>query len=209
MIRILLVDDQPLFVESLKMSLQGYVDDLIVVGIAKTGHASIEMASELQPEVILMDVHLPDMNGVAATKIILEQNPAIRVIMLSTYDEDEFIREALRIGACGYLLKDISPTELIAAIRAMHSGLVQISPKIAAKLINTMYDGTSPKIPEVSDQFEWFDTLTDREKEVFGLIATGFDNRATERKQIMNELAQKNFATEDIDIPAFLRRQAN
>ena len=195
MIRILLVDDQPLFVESLKMSLQGYVDDLLVVGIAKTGHASIEMASELKPEVILMDVHLPDMNGVAATKKILEQNPAIKVIMLSTYDEDEFIREALRIGACGYLLKDISPTELIAAIRAMHTGLVQISPKIAAKLINTMYDGTSPKIPEVSDQFEWFDTLTDREKEVFGLIATGFDNQQiAERLNLAEQTVRNNIS---------------
>lgn len=192
MIRILLVDDQPLFVESLKMSLQGYVDDLIVVGIAKTGQASIEMALELQPEVILMDVHLPDMNGVLATKKILEQNPTIKIIMLSTYDEDEFVREALRIGACGYLLKDISPTELIAAIRAMHTGLVQISPKIAAKLINTMYNGTSPKIPEVTGQFEWFDTLTDREKEVFGLIATGFDNQQIAARLNLAEQTVRN-----------------
>ena len=192
MIRILLVDDQPLFVESLKMSLQGYVDDLIVVGIAKTGQASITMALELQPEVILMDVHLPDMNGVLATKRILEQNPTIKIIMLSTYDEDEFVREALRVGACGYLLKDISPTELIAAIRAIHSGLVQISPKVAAKLINTMYNGTSPKIPEVTDQFEWFDTLTDREKEMFGLIATGFDNQQIADKLNLAEQTVRN-----------------
>ncbi|HKM07936.1 MAG TPA: response regulator transcription factor [Sphaerochaeta sp.] len=192
MIRILLVDDQPLFVESLKMSLQGYVDDLIVVGIAKTGQASITMALELQPEVILMDVHLPDMNGVLATKRILEQNPTIKIIMLSTYDEDEFVREALRVGACGYLLKDISPTELIAAIRAIHTGLVQISPKVAAKLINTMYNGTSPKIPEVADQFEWFDTLTDREKEMFGLIATGFDNQQIADKLNLAEQTVRN-----------------
>lgn len=174
------------------MSLQGYVDDLIVVGIAKTGQASITMALELQPEVILMDVHLPDMNGVLATKRILEQNPTIKIIMLSTYDEDEFVREALRVGACGYLLKDISPTELIAAIRAIHTGLVQISPKVAAKLINTMYNGTSPKIPEVADQFEWFDTLTDREKEMFGLIATGFDNQQIADKLNLAEQTVRN-----------------
>lgn len=174
------------------MSLQGYVDDLIVVGIAKTGQASITMALELQPEVILMDVHLPDMNGVLATKRILEQNPTIKIIMLSTYDEDEFVREALRVGACGYLLKDISPTELIAAIRAIHTGLVQISPKVAAKLINTMYNGTSPKIPEVTDQFEWFDTLTDREKEMFGLIATGFDNQQIADKLNLAEQTVRN-----------------
>lgn len=192
MIRILLVDDQSLFVESLKMSLQGYADDLDVVGIAKTGQASIVMAEELKPEVILMDVHLPDMNGVLATKIILEKSPKIKVIMLSTYDEDEFVKDALRVGACGYLLKDISPTELIAAIRAMQSGLVQISPKIASKLINAMYDGTSPKIPEVSDQFKWFDTLTDREKEIFGLIATGFDNQQIADKLNLAEQTVRN-----------------
>jgi DNA-binding response OmpR family regulator len=73
-----------------------------------------------------------------------------------------------RIGSSGYLLKDISPTELIAAIRALHTGLVQISPKIATKLINAMYDGTSPKIPEVSSRFEWFDTLTDRRRRFSG-----------------------------------------
>ncbi|MEA4861320.1 MAG: response regulator transcription factor, partial [Sphaerochaeta sp.] len=145
MIRILLVDDQPLFVQSLRMSLENYTDDFQVVGIAKTGNGAIQMALESEIDVILMDVHLPDINGVVATSRILEKKPLVKVVMLSTYDEDEYVREALRIGASGYLLKDISPTELIAAIRALHSGLVQISPKIAAKLINTMYDGTSPK----------------------------------------------------------------
>ncbi|MDD3903106.1 MAG: response regulator transcription factor [Sphaerochaeta sp.] len=192
MIRLLLVDDQPLFVESLKMSLEGYVDDFSVVGIAKTGISAIAMADEYTPDVILMDVHLPDINGVTAAKRILEKNLNIKIIMLSTYDEDEYVREALRIGSSGYLLKDISPTELIAAIRALQSGLVQISPKIASKLINAMYDGTSPKIPEVSNRFEWFDTLTDREKEIFGLIATGYDNQQIADKLNLAEQTVRN-----------------
>ena len=192
MTRLLLVDDQPLFVESLKMSLEGYVDDFSVVGIAKTGISAIAMAEEYKPDVILMDVHLPDINGVTAAKRILEKNPESKIIMLSTYDEDEYVREALRIGSSGYLLKDISPTELIAAIRALQSGLVQISPKIASKLINAMYDGTSPKIPEVSNRFEWFDTLTDREKEIFGLIATGYDNQQIAGKLNLAEQTVRN-----------------
>ena len=192
MIRILLVDDQPLFVESLRMSLESYVDDFQVIGIAKNGGIAIEMALDLVPDVILMDVHLPDINGVDATREILKQKSSIRVIMLSTYDEDEYVREALRIGASGYLLKDISPTELIAAIRALHSGLVQISPKIASKLINTMYNGTSPKIPEVSVRFEWFDTLTSREKEIFGLIATGYDNQQIADRLFLAEQTVRN-----------------
>ena len=192
MIRILLVDDQPLFVQSLKMSLEGYVDDFQVIGIAKNGTSAIEMALDSVPDVILMDVHLPDINGVEATREILKKKPSIKVVMLSTYDEDEYVREALRIGSAGYLLKDISPTELIAAIRALQSGLVQISPKIAAKLINTMYNGTSPKIPEVSGRFEWFDTLTSREKEIFGLIATGYDNQQIADRLLLAEQTVRN-----------------
>jgi DNA-binding NarL/FixJ family response regulator len=178
------------------MSLENYTDDFQVVGIAKTGNSAIQMALESEVDVILMDVHLPDINGVVATSRILEKKPLVKVVMLSTYDEDEYVREALRIGASGYLLKDISPTELIAAIRALHSGLVQISPKIAAKLINTMYDGTSPKIPEVSSRFEWFDTLTSREKEIFGLIATGFDNQQiADHLQLAEQTVRNNIST--------------
>jgi DNA-binding NarL/FixJ family response regulator len=178
------------------MSLENYTDDFQVVGIAKTGNGAIQMALESEIDVILMDVHLPDINGVVATSRILEKKPLVKVVMLSTYDEDEYVREALRIGASGYLLKDISPTELIAAIRALHSGLVQISPKIAAKLINTMYDGTSPKIPEVSSRFEWFDTLTSREKEIFGLIATGFDNQQiADHLQLAEQTVRNNIST--------------
>lgn len=196
MIRILLVDDQPLFVESLRMSLENYTNDLQVVGIAKNGTSAIAMAESLVPDVILMDVHLPDISGVVATKRILEIHRSIKIVMLSTYDEDEYVRDALRIGSSGYLLKDISPTELIAAIRALHTGLVQISPKIATKLINAMYDGTSPKIPEVSSRFEWFDTLTDREKEIFGLIATGFDNQQiADRLQLAEQTVRNNIST--------------
>lgn len=196
MIRILLVDDQPLFVESLRMSLENYTDDFQVVGIAKNGGSAVQMALQLDPDVILMDVHLPDINGVEATRRILERNRRIKVVMLSTYDEDEYVKEALRIGSSGYLLKDISLTELIAAIRALLSGLVQISPKIATKLINAMYDGTSPKIPEVSSRFEWFDTLTDREKEIFGLIATGYDNQQiADHLQLAEQTVRNNIST--------------
>ncbi|WP_320127592.1 response regulator transcription factor [uncultured Sphaerochaeta sp.] len=192
MIRILLVDDQPLFVQSLKMSIESYVEDIRIVGIAKTGLASIDMAEQYEPDVILMDVHLPDINGVEATRRILEKHKKIKIIMLSTYDEDEYVRKALRIGSAGYLLKDISPTELIAAIRALQSGLVQISPKIAAKLINTMYNGTSPKAPDATNRFEWFETLTCREKEIFGLIATGYDNQQIAEKLSLAEQTVRN-----------------
>ena len=192
MIQILLVDDQSLFVESLKASLQTYVDDIEVVGIAKNGVEAVRMAAELVPEIILMDVHMPVMNGVEATIKIRTANDRIKIIMLSTYDEDEYVRDALRHGAVGYLLKDISPTELIAAIRALQSGIVQISPQIASKLINQMYDETSPKYEESRKRFEWFETLTGREKEIFGLIATGYDNKQIAERLALAEQTVRN-----------------
>jgi len=192
MIQILLVDDQSLFVESLKASLQTYVDDIEVVGIAKNGVEAVRMAAELVPEIILMDVHMPVMNGVEATIKIRTANDRIKIIMLSTYDEDEYVRDALRHGAVGYLLKDISPTELIAAIRALQSGIVQISPQIASKLIKQMYDETSPKYEESRKRFEWFETLTGREKEIFGLIATGYDNKQIAEKLALAEQTVRN-----------------
>jgi len=192
MIQILLADDQALFVESLKASLQTYVDDIEVVGIAKNGVEAVRMAAELAPEIILMDVHMPEMNGVEATIKIREANDKIKIIMLSTYDEDEYVRDALRHGAVGYLLKDISPTELIAAIRALQSGIVQISPQIASKLINQMYDETSPKYEESRKRFEWFETLTGREKEIFGLIATGYDNKQIAERLALAEQTVRN-----------------
>lgn len=192
MIRILLVDDQPLFVASLKMSLESYGDDISIVGIAKNGKEAIALAQELSPEIMLMDVHMPEMNGVEATGQIKKINPSIKIIILSTYDEDEYVKDALLQGAVGYLLKDISPTELIAAIRAVKSGIVQMSPQIASKLINQMYDETSPRYEESRQRFEWFETLTAREKEIFGLIAIGYDNRKIADKLCLAEQTIRN-----------------
>ncbi len=180
-IRVMLVDDQPLFALSLKTFLENYASDIEVVGVAENGSKAVELALELSrgtgaPDIVLMDVHMPVMDGVEATKRLRVYLPAAKIIMLSTYDEDEYVREALKRGASGYLLKDISPTELIAAVRALRGGVMQISPQIAAKLVNQLYDESKPKAEEIARKFEWFDTLTKREREIFALIATGQDN---------------------------------
>lgn len=189
---ILIVDDQHLFAESLKTFITNYAEDLEVVGIAGNGKEALAMALELKPQIVLMDVHMPVMNGVEATKALLRKHQDMRVIMLSTYDQDEYVSQALRHGASGYLLKDISPTELIASIRALRSGVMQISPQIATKLIQGLHDDTRPTMQKIAERFEWFDSLTKREREIFALIATGYDNEQIAEKLCIAEQTVRN-----------------
>lgn len=203
-IKIMLVDDQPLFAQSLRTFLENYAVDIVVVGLAENGSKAVELAMDLAktvkpedpasgaPDVVLMDVHMPIMNGVEATKRLHAYLPETKIIMLSTYDEDEYVRDALREGASGYLLKDISPTELIAAIRALRGGVMQISPQIAAKLVHQLSDDSKPKVEAIARKFEWFNTLTKREREIFTLIATGLDNDGIAKELNIAEQTVRN-----------------
>ncbi len=176
MIRVLIADDQSLFLESLSTFLRNYAEDIDVVGTAKNGAEALARAEELEPDIVLMDVHMPVMDGVEATRRIMEARPGIKIIILSTYDEDEYVRKALGFGASGYLLKDISPTELIASIRALDSGAVQISPQIVAKLMQSFHAEAPVPVSRLAERMEWYESLTRREREIFTLIATGYDN---------------------------------
>lgn len=182
-IRLLIVDDQVMFLESLSTFLRNYAEDIEVVGTARNGREALEKAAAFRPDIVLMDVHMPVMDGVEATGRLIESQPGVRILILSTYDEDEYVRKALKQGAAGYLLKDISPTELIASIRALKSGAVQISPQIVAKLMKSVTAEEPSPEREIAERFEWFKSLTPREREVFTLIATGYDNA-----QIVEEL---------------------
>ena len=177
---LLLVDDQRIFAESLKTYLMNYADDMEVTGICTNGKEACEFIESAQnkPDIILMDVNMPVMNGVEATEKIKGAHPDIKIIMLSTYDEDTFVRSALVKGASGYLLKDISPTELIISIRALHSGMVQISPSIAQKLVQSTFGAKEDTTDNsnLKKNFPWLDMLTAREKEIFALLAVGKDN---------------------------------
>ena len=188
-IKILLVDDQKLFIQSLKTILEINSNDIDVVGIAHDGQEAIELTEKLKPSIILMDVHMPNKNGVEASKIILGKNPKLKIMMLATFDEEEYVREALQYGVCGYLLKDISPEELIASIYALNKGAIQISPVVAEKLVKDKTD----KEKKLQNKFEWFDTLSKREKEIFYLIAEGFDNRQIKEKLFISEQTVRNY----------------
>ncbi len=171
-IRVLLADDQRLFTDSICTLIKNYAKDMEVIGVAATGAEAVKLAQTLQPQVILMDVRMPEMDGVQATQDILKFAPQIRIMMLSTFDEDDYVREALHHGAAGYLLKDVSPTELIASIRAIKEGSVQISPSVASKLVEQLYERNGKK----SQGIEWYQTLSQREKEIFMLISKGYGN---------------------------------
>jgi DNA-binding NarL/FixJ family response regulator len=204
-LKILLADDQSLFVQSLQTFLNNYAEDMNVIGIAVNGKEAVSMAAEQRPDIILMDIRMPEMDGVEAVRRIKPEYPEIKIIMLSTYHEDEFVRSALLAGASGYLLKDISPTELIASIRALNSGIMQISPEIARALVQDRYgpEASSPRtvppallrradagarvsgkpldsqaatLQNKTKGLEWLKELTNREREIFTLITTGYDN---------------------------------
>jgi len=191
-IRLLIVDDQVLFLESLSTFLRNYAEDIEVVGLARNGREAVEKAAALRPDIVLMDVHMPVMDGVEATGRLIERQPGVRILILSTYDEDEYVRKALKLGAAGYLLKDISPTELIASIRALKGGAVQISPQIVAKLMKSVISEEPSLVREIAERLEWFKSLTPREREVFTLIATGYDNTQIAEELRMAEHTVRN-----------------
>ena len=172
-IRVLLVDDQELVRLGFRMVLEAE-PDLDVVGEAGDGLSAVEAAGRLRPDVVLMDVRMPGLDGIEATTRITERFPDARVLVLTTFDLDEYAFGALRAGASGFLLKDARPAELIAAIRAVARGDAVVAPRITAKLIEL----AAPQLRGRSgrDAESTLAPLTEREREVFLLIGEGATN---------------------------------
>jgi DNA-binding NarL/FixJ family response regulator len=195
-IRVLLADDQVLFVESLRTVLETRAEDFEVVGVAGTGREAVQLVMEKHPDIILMDVRMPEMDGVEATKIIHETYPDIHVLMLTTFDDDEYVVEALNHGAAGYMLKDMPPADLIVSLRAVCKGSIIISPQVANKLLRMREgegkpeDGTVRPKPLPDGSFLRY--LSKREIEILRLIGTGADNVRIARKLSIAEQTVKN-----------------
>ncbi|ASY36686.1 DNA-binding response regulator [Streptomyces sp. CLI2509] len=170
--RILLVDDQALLRAGFRMVLASQ-GDLEVVGEAGDGLEALEVLERVEVDVVLMDVRMPRLDGVEATRRIHERAGAPRVLILTTFDLDEYAFSALRAGASGFMLKDVPPSELVAAIRAVHSGDAVVAPSTTRRLLDRfapMLPGTGPAThPEL-------DRLTGREQEVMRLVAQGLSN---------------------------------
>jgi DNA-binding NarL/FixJ family response regulator len=189
-IRVILADDQVLFVESLKSVIESRSDSIEVVGVAYDGKRAVELVRSLHPDVALLDVRMPVMDGVEATSIIRRDCPATQVVILTTYDDEVYVHEALSKGAVGYLLKETQPSNLIMCIMAVKEGSVMISPAVARKLVKRL--GSLPGGGPAEVSADWLDDLTKREKEVLLLLSTGLNNKDIAEKLFIEEQTVRN-----------------
>lgn len=190
MIKVLLVDDQNLIRQGLRALLE-LEQDLEIVGEAENGESAIELIEHLTPDVVLMDMRMPIMDGVETTRQIQKRFSRTKVLVLTTFDDDEYVTAALQNGAMGYLLKDTPSEELAFAIRAVHKGYTQLGPGIVKKLLTQFPTGTTqtPSPPESLVE------LTPREKEVLRLIASGANNKEIANQLYISEGTVKNHVT--------------
>jgi len=163
-IRVMLVDDHTMVRRGLATFLKVF-DDLELAGEADSGEAAIELCSQVLPDVILMDLMMPDMDGATATRLIRHQFPSVQVVALTSYKEEQVVQDALQAGAIGYLLKDVSADELAQAIRAAHLGHATVSPEAVQALVNA---ANQPPVPGQD--------LTERERAVLALMVEGLNN---------------------------------
>ncbi len=172
MIKVLLVDDQTILAEGIKSVLET-CEDLKVVGIAADGAEAVTLSEKLKPDVVLMDIRMPNMNGVVATKRIKEIDDGIKIIILTTFDDSDYILSAINNGASGYLLKDIGSTALIDAIKNAYAGDTILPSKIAKKITDAAVMVSSDKEIKLKKTFG----LSDREVEIALMLCDGFTNR--------------------------------
>jgi len=198
LIKILLVDDQPLFREGLR-TLLSVQSDFEIVGEAGNGEEAIKQARTLQPAVVLMDLQMPVLDGVAATRCLKTEQPDCRVIVLTTFDDDENVFDGLRAGAVGYLLKDAPSEKLCEAIRLAARGESFLQPSVAAKVVAEFARLTSPASKtaatlQMHDE-PLIEPLSDREREILSLISAGASNREIANTLFLAEGTVKNHVT--------------
>lgn len=195
MIKVMIVDDQGLIRDGLKMILS-LSDEIEVVGEAVNGQEALDILSSMKPDIILMDIRMPIMNGVEATKIIKEKFPEVKILILTTFNEDEYIFEGLKNGADGYILKDVKSDEIIKAIKEVYKGNVLLQPEIATKLVKAFNNINNHKtINDNKEAEKSLGDLTPREMEISKLVAEGKNNKEIGKELFITKGTVKNHLT--------------
>jgi DNA-binding NarL/FixJ family response regulator len=187
-LRVLIADDHPLFRHGIHALLDA-TPDCEVVGEATTGDEAVAMAAALQPDVILMDIQMPGVNGIEATRRIVRESPHIRILIITMFEDDASVFTAMRAGARGYVLKDAEKAEMLRAIRAVGSGEAIFSPAIATRLIDFF---SAPKPATAPDAFP---DLTEREREILDLIAQGKSNADIAGQLVLSPNTVRNYVS--------------
>ena len=187
MIKVLICDDQMMVREGLRTILTNVGADIEVVGLASDGAEALDLIPATQPDVVLMDLKMPGMNGVQATQHIQNDHPGVHVLVLTTYDADEWVFDAIRAGADGYMLKDADQTSLVAAIQDTAAGRTPIDPGVAGKL----FDQVSQHIPQKDNALA--DKLSPRELELVALLTQGFSNTEIAARMFLSEGTVRNY----------------
>jgi two-component system, NarL family, response regulator LiaR len=190
MIRLVLCDDQEIVTEGLQLILST-VPGMQVVGVAHDGAAALDLVARLQPDLVLMDLKMPIMNGIQGTRQIRERFPNVRVLVLTTYDDDEWLFDAIRAGAAGYLLKDTPREGLIAAIKGTAAGATHVDPNVAGKLFQHLAQplpGGRPVTTLAAD-------LSEREREVLRLLAAGLSNSEIAERLHLSKGTVQNYVS--------------
>ncbi|MEU4571637.1 response regulator [Nonomuraea sp. ATR24] len=187
MIRVLVTDDEALVRSGLRMILEA-AGDIVVVGEARDGDEAVTAVTRLRPHVVLMDVRMPGADGLTAAARLLAAPEPPKLIMLTTFDLDEYVHEALRLGAVGFLLKDTPPRDLIAAVRAVAAGQAMLSPSVTKRIIHAFVDKAPTRAEAARRQLA---SLTGREEEVVRALARGLSNAEIGRELHLSEATVK------------------
>ena len=191
MIKVLIVEDQELIRQSLEIILSKK-PDITVAGTAEDGNVAISMADQLSPDIILLDIRMPNLDGVSACRIIKEKHPQIKIIVLTTFDDDEYVFNAIKYGASGYLLKGTTVDELVGAIKTVYNGGTLINPAVASKLVSFFSNMANNRVSSLCLSQNTIPNLNKTENQIMYYVKNGLSNKEIAGKLYLSEGTVRN-----------------